>query len=622
MCGITGMLRLDGLSVEPDELAAFTRALQHRGPDDSGMYIDGPVGLGHQRLAIIDLEGGRQPLANEDETIWVVCNGEIYNFRELTRELTALGHRFKTRSDTEVLVHAYEQWGERCLDRFRGMFAFAIWDSRLRRLFLARDRLGIKPLCYMVNGEVIVFASELGAFRTLRDFHPSLNLQALDLYLHYQYIPAPFSIYNEVQKLPPAHYLIMQADGRTTGPKRYWDLVFQPDFRLTENEWIELLDAGLRETIRLHLVSDVPFGAFLSGGVDSGAVVAYMRQMMAPAVRTFTVGYKESEFDERQYAREVADRLGTEHKEEVLEPEALNILPTLAKHYGEPFGDDSAICTYYVSQIAARDVKMVVSGDGGDEVFAGYRYFGRMMRSLSRLGNNARPFIPGLPATQPPPDLIRGAWYNRTAYIGEELRERLWHPEYRYLLEGTRAWNDRQFDPVSHADSLSQYQYVDIHNYLPYNNLCKMDIASMCHGIEVRVPLLDHVFLEQLAALPPEMRLMPVNGTSKMALGASKEGYILKYILKKTAEQFFDPGFLSRKKRGFSVPVTDWFAGPYHREIKSRLSNSSQRLGQFFDLKLIGKLVDNHRTERGHGQQLWMLLFLDEWMKQSAQSRA
>ncbi|MDD5544832.1 MAG: asparagine synthase (glutamine-hydrolyzing), partial [Acidobacteriia bacterium] len=318
MCGIVGIIHTDGKPVDRVELARLTNTLSHRGPDGDGFHVDANVGLGHRRLAIIDLESGEQPLSNEDGTVWVVLNGEIYNFKELRETLASRGHLFRTKSDTEAIVHAYEEWGVDCLNHLRGMFAVALWDARRKRLLLARDRMGIKPLCYYRAPGIFAFASEMHAFRSLQDFHPTLDYEALDLYLHFQYIPAPSSIYREVRKLPPAHYLLLDAQGNVQGPVRYWQFEFRPNHRLKEKDWVERIDAGLRDAVRSHLVSDVPFGAFLSGGIDSSLVVAYMSELMQEPVRTFTIGFEDDEYDERPFARYVSETCKTDHHGEVV----------------------------------------------------------------------------------------------------------------------------------------------------------------------------------------------------------------------------------------------------------------------------------------------------------------
>ncbi|HEY4641153.1 MAG TPA: asparagine synthase (glutamine-hydrolyzing), partial [Thermoanaerobaculia bacterium] len=375
MCGIAGILDAD--HADPGAAIAMANRIRHRGPDGSGEWSCAAISLSHRRLSIIDLEGGRQPLANEDASVHVTYNGEIYNFRELRKTLLDCGHTFTTVSDTEVLVHAWEEWGRDCVEKLRGMFAFAIWDEKKQQLLLARDRAGIKPLYYYRSGSRFAFASELQAFS---GWERTLDPEALDLYLHFQYIPAPYTIYKEIRKLPPAHTLLISPRSEPD-IRRYWSLRFEPGNGLSESQWLDELDAVISESVRLHLVSDVPFGAFLSGGVDSSLVTSYMSEHLRDEhVRTYSIGFDDPDYDELPYARIVSDYLHTTHREEMVYPDAIAILPELVRHYGEPFADSSAIPTYYVSRLAAADVKMVLSGDGGDEAFAGYASYAFMAR--------------------------------------------------------------------------------------------------------------------------------------------------------------------------------------------------------------------------------------------------
>lgn len=614
MCGIAGILRLDGTDANPDTTRAMSDRLRRRGPDGEGIYIDNAVGLGHRRLSIIDLEGGRQPIANEDGTVWVTCNGEIYNFAELRHQLEQKGHRFRTRSDTEVIVHAYEEWGEESVKRLRGMFAFAVWDARRGRLFLARDRVGIKPLFYLQLPGVFAFASEIQALFALAEFEPTVDLQALDLYLHFQYIPAPFSIYREVRKLPPAHSLVVSAERGANEPTRYWNLNFKPNSKLSEGEWVERLDAALSETVRSHLVSDVPFGAFLSGGVDSSMVVAYMSQALNQPVKTFSIRFDQANFDEGSYAQEVANRFHTEHHEKFVRPNALEILPALVRHYGEPFGDSSSIPTYYVAQAAAEHVKMVLSGDGGDEIFAGYSRYEHLVHTHRKptgiyrevryaLGGAARSL-----GMRPPLPAPWATWYQMVAGVDDESGERLWLPDYRHLRAKTTSWFQGQCNRLQAPDLCSQFQYLDITTYLPDDILTKVDVASMYHGLEVRVPLLDHLFMELVAEIPSDLKLKR-NGETN---GSRMVG---KYLLKKTGERFYPAAFLNRPKRGFEVPIRDWFAGELRPELETRLLNPAGRLGDFFDLNYIRSLIEEHAVRRCHTPRLWSLLFLSEWFQ-------
>jgi asparagine synthase (glutamine-hydrolysing) len=600
--------------------------IRHRGPDGDGTWTDGPAALGHRRLAIIDPEGGQQPVASEDGSFWIVYNGELYNFRALRVELEAKGHRFRTHCDTEVVVHAYQEWREKCLDRMRGMFAFAIWDRKDRSLFLARDRFGIKPLAYLLQNGLFAFASELQAFDALPGYDPSVDLQAIDLYLQFQYIPAPFSIFREVRKLPAAHWMRVQDGGRIDGPHRYWNLEFDPDESVSEGEWIERLDAALRETVTAHLVSDVPFGAFLSGGVDSSTVVAYMTEALRHPVKTFSIGFEESEYDETAFAREVARRFGTEHHEEIVRPDALGILPELVRHYGEPMADSSSIPTYYVSRLASQHVKMVLSGDGGDELFAGYTSYpyilwsqrkpaapmSRMRHALADVARRA-----GVHPALPSPEQI---WYDNTAYFTEAMRVRLWRPERRSLATGTRSWYDEQFRLAPEGDLCARFQYADVNGYLANDILPKIDIASMCHSLEVRVPLIDHLFTDVIARIPARFKVKWASGDATLRDDVSLHMAVGKYILKKNAERFFPAQFLSRPKRGFDVPIRTWLGGVAREQTRERLLGSAD-LQEMFVPQVIDEMLGDADAATRNGWRLWAMLFLDEWLAQTRRSR-
>ena len=629
MCGIAVILRTDQAPVKASTIQAMTAALSHRGPDEQGVHCEESVALGHCRLSIIDLETGAQPLSNEDGNVWVTFNGEIYNYRELRTELIGYGHTFRTSSDTEVLVHGYEQWGCDFVARLRGMFAFVLWDGRRRRFFLARDRVGMKPLFYLEQPGLFAVASELQAFQALEEFQPTLDVQAIDMYLHYQYIPAPLTIYKETRKLPPAHYLVVNADGTHGAPVRYWDVVFRPDRSCDEDEWIERIDAALRETVSVHLVSDVPFGAFLSGGIDSSSILAYMSELLPEPVRAFTIGHRAADYDERRWAEEAAQVCGAEHHVKVIEPDALELLPTLVQHYGEPFGDSSAVATWHVSQLARRQVKMVLSGDGGDELFAGYHAYAAVLwehepaLSTARhvrhaLANGAR--AAGLWPRRPS---IADQKFERTAVIEPRLRRRLWKPEWADLVDGTRAQFEEQLASSDGEDLLGRLQRFDLLNYIAYDNLTKVDVASMCHGLEVRVPMLDHVFIETAAQVPPELKLRPATGSRAARNGRLVPGAPLvgKYILKRNGRRFFSDEFLHRKKGGFEVPIQKWFAEPYREELRSRLAGPSSLLRDFFDEECLSDVVESGAASRRGAWKAWSLLVLAEWLSQSRPQR-
>ncbi len=492
MCGISGLASKGDLSVQ-ETISRMNLSLAHHGPDGGETYVQKNIGLGHRRLAIIDLETGKQPLPNEDQTIWVTFNGEIYNYQELRQTLVSLGHQFKTKSDTETVVHAYEQWQENCVLHLRGMFAFAIADFKKERLFLARDHLGIKPLYYVDTPRVFAFASEIQALRKIPDLNLSLDLEAIDQYLFLGYIPDPDSIYKQIKKLPPAHSLSVSFDGGTTGPRRYWNLHFSPNYKLTESGWVDCLDKMLRETVTSHLVSDVPFGAFLSGGVDSSLTVAYMAQILKTPVKTFSIGFEEDEFNELPFASFVAGKWATEHHCEIVKPDALGILPRLVQHYGEPFGDSSAIPTYYVCQMARHHVPMVLSGDGADEAFGGYKTYlnwiscveGKGVGLARRLGRWAASMVwPRLH----PRRVDLNTWFHIMTYFhfSPDQRSKLWRREFHGIFNNKIPVFEEAFSQSLNYENISKVQSIDIKTYLPFDILRKVDRVSMMHGLEGR----------------------------------------------------------------------------------------------------------------------------------------
>ncbi|MCA9081264.1 MAG: asparagine synthase (glutamine-hydrolyzing) [Planctomycetaceae bacterium] len=552
MCGIAGQLGIHGRPVSQNVIARMTAQLTHRGPDGDGLHVDGCIGLGHRRLSIIDLEAGKQPLCNEDGSIWITFNGEIYNYRELRERLIGLGHQFRTHSDTETIVHAYEQWGTDCLQLLRGMFAFAIWDGPLQQLLLARDRLGIKPLVYCHTAESVSFASELQALRVLPDFPDRIDLAAVDAFLHYQYIPAPHTIYADVRKLEPAHFLVIRCDGTTTGPQRYWKLTFNPDNSLTDLQWEERLTEALREAVATHLVSDVPFGAFLSGGIDSSLVVSAMSELLDQPVQAFCIGHPREDFDERRWARHAVETCRAEFIDQVIDEDALSLVPDLVRHYGEPFADSSALPTYFVSRLASHHVKMVLSGDGGDELFAGYHAYPAILwehrphpslyrRSKKQLADLARTV--GLwPANTSPED----SKYRRTTPLDPVQRGDLWRPEHRDLFAKTRAEFHDRFAAAHQPHLLNTLQAFDVENFIPYDNLSKVDIASMFHGLEVRVPLLDHQFVETCARVPLHLKLSPLDSAGYPTQPPAETTG--KWLLKRLARKRFGEDFVDRPK--------------------------------------------------------------------------
>ncbi|MDP2645938.1 MAG: asparagine synthase (glutamine-hydrolyzing) [Desulfobacterales bacterium] len=610
MCGIVGIIHTDREPIANDLLERMTSALSHRGPDGQGTYIKGEVGFGHTRLSIIDLEHGQQPLSNEDGQVWVTFNGEIYNYVQLRQELISSGHHFRTRSDTETIVHAYEEWGDQCVEHFRGMFAFAIADWREKRVFLALDHLGIKPLYYLHLPNGFFFSSELQALKVIPDIQLDFDLQAIDQYLWLQYIPAPKTAFKQICKLSPAHRMSISFDGKINGPEEYWKLEFCPNYSRREKEWIEALDEVLKESVQAHLVSDVPFGAFLSGGVDSCAVVAYMSQILDRPVHTFSIGFEEKDYNELDFASHAAKICGTEHHFEIVRPDAFEILPRLVKHYGEPFGDSSALPTFYVSQMARKYVPMVLSGDGGDESFGGYNSYLSWMRWLEFEGIPSwkRRLYPLAQMLMPwrrylrPPNLIN--WLYFINYLPREERIKLWREEYKALSDFPLNTFEKTFANARKYSPLSKVQYMDLKTYLPYDILTKVDRASMMHGLEVRIPFVDVKVIEFAATIPEYFHM-----------GKNPQGQLEgKLLVKKTMSKYYSPEFLHRPKMGFAVPLAKWFGlgGSLRDELQRRLLGAGANVLEIFEPAAISSLI-----EKNSAGAIWLLLFLEEWLEQN-----
>ena len=621
MCGIAGRVNfLSGAAVDAALIQGMCDLLAHRGPDGEGTYVDGPVGLGHRRLAIIDLSpAGRQPMSNEDGTVWIVFNGEIYNFRELRVGLEAEGCRFHSQSDTEVILHLYEKEGVKCLRRLRGMFAFAIWDRRERTLFIARDRLGKKPLYYLVDGDGIAFASEPKAFLADPSFKAQPNLEAISHYLTYQYVPSPLTAFQGVQKLPPAHYLLVK-NGEISR-ERYWKLHYSPKRRLTDDEACDELLGRLREAVKLRLISDVPLGAFLSGGIDSGTIVALMAELGAAPVKTFSIGFEEKAYDELPYARQVAERYGTDHHEFVVRPKAVEIFPKLVWHYNEPFADSSAIPTYYLAQLTRQHVTVALNGDAGDENFAGYdRYVanvlaGRYERLPGILRRPLEALVRAIPAQPRSRTLLsRGKRFFEGLAEPPERRYARWvshfHPNLKAELcteEFLRAAGGKDsvellldvYRASDAPDFIDATLDVDVNTYLPEDLLVKVDIATMAHGLEGRSPMLDHPFMEFCASLPSHMKL---------------RGTVKKYIFKRAVGALLPREIIKRPKMGFGVPLDHWFRHDL-REMAQDLLLSPRAVGRgYFRKEVVQRLLDEHvRGVRDWHYQLWNLLMLELW---------
>ena len=622
MCGIAGQVTGDRRPVDGRVIAAMGARLRHRGPDDQGVYLKGHVGLAHQRLSILDLSpAGHQPMSNEAGTIWLVFNGEIYNHEEL-RGCLRTPRRFRSRTDTEVLLYLYEDYGLRCLELLRGMFAFAIWDERTQRLLLVRDRLGKKPLFYSVRNGTLSFASELKAL-LVDGPRPDIDPVALHHYLTFQYVPAPLTIFQGIRKLLPGHALVYE-DGKLS-ESAYWSLRYddKPP-RRRDDEYREEFTSLLREAVRLRLMSDVPLGAFLSGGVDSSSVVALMSQAGAQPVKTFSIGFKEDAFNELPYARVVAEQFKTEHHEFVVEPSAVEIMPTLVRVYDEPYADSSAIPTYYLSQLCRQFVTVALNGDGGDELLAGYpRYqFSPFDRIASRwLGAGRGTGIRRALGRLASAGVAGGGWLSRLervtapfsrtylrriCYFSPEEKQRLYRPEFSEAVRGQESGDllDRWFDEAPASELLDRLLAVDTRSYLPDDLLVKVDRATMAHGLEARSPLLDHKLVEFAATLPVDCKLR--NGQSK-------------YLLKSSMRGILPDRILDRDKQGFGVPIDRWFREECREFVRDTLLSSRSLQRGYFRPERMQALIETQEAGAcSYGSRVYALLMLELWHREYA----
>jgi asparagine synthase (glutamine-hydrolysing) len=628
MCGITGIVDLrDRRDIDQDLLTRMNGSLRHRGPDGDGFHFEPGVGFGHRRLSIIDLEGGKQPLYNEDGSVVVTYNGEIYNFKDIEVELRARGHVFRTRCDTEVIVHAWEEWGERCLDHFNGMFAFAIWDRNRQTLFIARDRLGVKPLYYTVTSDgLLLFASELKALMVSPDVKRRIDPTAVEDYFAFSYVPDPKTIYVGVHKLEPGYFLVVKRGSMTAvQPRRYWDVPLDgpADAGLT-NDSAKAVAAALKEAVKRRLVADVPLGAFLSGGIDSSAVVAMMREIGVEHLLTCSIGFNEPRYDESRYAQLVADQKQTDHKVEIVEASDYALLDRLASMYDEPFADSSAIPTYRVCQLARRHVTVALSGDGGDENFIGYRrykFFQMEERIRAPLALAVRaPVFGALGRWYPKLDWAPRVFRAKTTFeslarsasegyrhgvtiASDALRSALFSDAFKSELQGYGAEQvfARHLEGREFADALRMVQYLDFKTYLPGDILTKVDRASMAHSLEVRVPFLDYQFVEKVAALPSNFKL---------------RGGEAKYGLKKSLEPYLPNEVLYRSKMGFAVPLDMWFRGSLSQRLSDVVNGERLRDCGLFRPEQLKKFVDEHQThKRDHSAILWSLLMFDGFLR-------
>lgn len=631
MCGIVGIVDVTGAGpIDRGLLAAMNDIQAHRGPDGAGLHVEPGVGLGHRRLSIIDLEAGRQPMYNEDESVCVVFNGEIYNFRELVPELEALGHRFRTHSDTEVIVHGWEAWGPACVERFNGMFAFALWDRNRQELFLARDRLGVKPLYYaFIEPGQLVFASELKALQQHPGLPTTLSPSAIEDYLTFGYVPEPATIYENVRKLEPG--TVLRLDRRTGRHElhRFWDLA---RVRLGGSP-ANVADAAaelrhrLERATGLRLVADVPLGAFLSGGVDSSAVVATMSRLVSGSVRTCSIAFDDGDYDESAHARRVAALYGTDHSERQVAVDDFDLLDRLVDIYDEPYADSSAIPTYRVCGAARERVTVALSGDGGDEAFAGYRRY-RLFAAEESVRRRIPPAIRrpvfGLlgryyPKLDWAPRVLRGkttfqalardsvgAYLHGVSLTTRDVRRRLYTPSFASRLQGydSRAVFDRHVRDREFPDALAMVQYLDVNTYLPGDILTKVDRASMAHSLEVRGPFLDYELLEWAAGLPTDLKLK--GGTGK-------------YILKKGLEADLPEEILYRRKMGFAVPLERWFRGPLRERVHALGDSPWLADTGIFERRALKGMISLHLAgRRDYSPGLWSLLMLEGFLRRKS----
>ncbi len=620
MCGITGFVRNDGKPVDEALLARMNEAIRHRGPDEDGFYVNGSVGMAMRRLAIIDLKGGQQPIHNRDRTAWIVFNGEIYNYLELREKLEKLGHTFYTNSDTEAIVHAYDQYGADCPKHLRGMFAFAIWNERDQELFLARDRVGKKPLLYsLVNGQLI-FASEFSALLLHPEISREIEPEALDYYLSFMCIPAPLTAYRAIRKLEPGHWLRWRKGEIEV--QRYWQPDFTKKLTIDEEEAGERTVDVLRDAVRVRLMSEVPLGAFLSGGIDSSAVVALMAQESSERVKTFSIGFDEQDFSELHHARRIAEHVGADHHEFIVRPDAVEVLPMLVEHYGEPYADSSAVPTYYVAKETRKHVTVALNGDGGDESFAGYERYAAM--ELSEKYRRVPSFLRESVIKETVNLIPTSPTKRSMARSVQRLLDGVSRPRVDRYTHWVSVFNDETKKPLYsnffreqtlQADAagllgtwfkrangigiVDAMLLTDQMTYLPNDLLVKVDIATMAVSLEARSPFLDHHVIEFAASLPQNLKLRRLT---------------TKYLLKKVLRKLLPSENLNRRKMGFGVPIGHWFRGkmqPFLREVI--LSDKALRRG-LFKPETVRQLVELHtRGERDYSHQLWTLLMLELW---------
>ena len=626
MCGITGIFDLRGTRpVDRAVLQRMNDSQVHRGPDEGRLHIEDGVGFGHRRLSIIDIATGQQPLYNEDGSVVVVFNGEIYNYQDLIPELQAAGHRFHTKSDTEVIVHAWEQWGESCVQRFRGMFAFVLWDQKKQTLFMARDRLGVKPLYYAVLDDgTLLFGSELKSLLAHGGLNRDIDPLAVEEYFALGYVAEPRTIFRQAKKLPPAHTITLRRGLPLAAPKEFWDVKFTLDGPANVDEACGELIQRLNESVKLRMISEVPLGAFLSGGVDSSAVVAIMAGLSDDPVNTCSIAFEDPQYNEAEFARSVADRYRTNHHVETVGSDDFDLIDTLARLYDEPYADSSAIPTYRVCQLARKHVTVALSGDGGDETFGGYRRYRLHVmeeRMRAALPEGLRRPLFGLlgrvyPKADWAPRVFRAkttfegmarnsveAYFHSMSLIREPLRSQLYSPAFKAQLGGYSAREvfDRHARNADTDDPLALIQYIDLHTYLVGDINTKVDRASMAHSLEVREPLMDHKLVEWMATLPTSLKLRGDNG---------------KLLLKKALEPALPNDVLYRPKMGFAVPLARWFRGPLRARVRAALLDGPMLETGWFNPACIRQIVEQHESGlRDHSTPIWTLLMFDAFIR-------
>ncbi len=629
MCGIAGKLLLrSGTPVHADEVKRMTQRLQHRGPDDEGIYVNplGTVGLGHRRLSIIDLSpAGHNPMCNEDGTIWIVFNGEIYNFQSLRPDLERKGHTFRSHTDTEVIIHLYEEYGESCLQYLRGMFAFAIWDEKQQKLFLARDRVGKKPLKYYMDDQVFLFASELKAILTDPRVPREVDEEAIWDYLTYSYVPEPSTGFRKIRKLPHGHYAVIQ-HGKITITK-YWDLDYTRPVKVSEQEYINMLYSKLEEAVRIRMISDVPIGAFLSGGLDSSTIVAMMAQNSSRPIKTYTIGFGIEKYNELPFAREVAKMYRTEHTELMVDPNRVDLIDKLIWQYEEPYSDSSALPSLVVSALARRHVTVILNGDGGDENFGGYPW--AAAHQMNTLIHHIPFFLQRIPSTMLKKILHRDprltaqriyallssgqnslayqyALYTAIFYPHQKLEITTQEFQHRIRNHESHLFAQRYYEQALAETDMDRLLYTDIHTNLSNDLLVKMDIASMAYALETRSPLLDQEFMELAARVPWSKKIRH--------MGRHRKDIFKRMIVQK---RLLPQSIINKRKQGFQIPIEDWFRNQLKDYAQEVLLSSRMLSRGYFRKDQVERLLDNHFSSRAaNGRRIWNLLCLELWFRE------